>query len=138
MARRKSDSAIETLIGAGTTLSGDVNFSGGLYLEGRIEGNVNGADEKAHFDINEAGRVTGEVRVANVNVNGAIEGELHASGRLVLGAKARVDGDVFYHMLEMTAGAEVNGKLVHRAHGEPLAIEHQRADSQPAGVEAEA
>ncbi len=125
MAKRKPHSTIETLIGAKTVLKGDVDFTGGLYLEGRVEGNVNGADEEAQLDINEAGEVTGEVRVANVEVNGTIEGELHADGRLVLGPHARIEGNVFYHVLEMAAGAQVNGKLVHRAKAEPLAIEHK-------------
>ncbi|MGH8274786.1 MAG: bactofilin family protein [Gammaproteobacteria bacterium] len=95
MARRKSHSVIETLIGTNTTLSGDVNFSDGLYLEGRIEGNVNGADADAYFDINDDGRMVGEVRVVNANANGMVEGEVHVSGRLHLGPKARVDGNVF-------------------------------------------
>ncbi|MGH8160784.1 MAG: bactofilin family protein [Gammaproteobacteria bacterium] len=135
MARRKHPAAIETLIGADTVLRGDVNFTGGLYLEGRIEGNVDGGDAEAHFDINESGRVVGEVRVANVTVNGAIEGELHANERLILGATARIEGNVFYHVLEMTAGAEVNGKLSHREQSEPLAIEHKPPEGHVGGVE---
>ncbi|MDN5864837.1 MAG: polymer-forming cytoskeletal protein [Gammaproteobacteria bacterium] len=130
MAKRRSHAEIETLIGAETTLSGDVNFSNGLYLEGRIEGNVSGTDEEARLDIQEAGYVTGEVHVANVEVNGTIEGELHASGRLVLGPSAQIKGDVFYNVLEMAAGAQVNGKLVYRKNGEPLAIEHKKAKSR--------
>ncbi len=135
MARRRN-ATIETLIGADTVLRGDVNFTGGLYLEGRIEGNVNGGDAEARFDINESGRVVGEVHVANVNVSGAIEGELHADGRLILAPTARVEGNVFYRVLEMAAGAEVNGKLIHREQAEPLAIEHKRPEEQAAGVEA--
>ena len=117
--------AIETLLGSGTTVTGDVEFTGGLHLEGRVEGNVNGRDADSQLDISEAGSVAGEVRVATVSVNGAVEGDIHATGRLILGAKARVDGNVFYHVLEMAAGAQVNGKLVHRPHSEPLALEHR-------------
>lgn len=121
---------VETLIGADTVVTGDVCFTGGLYLEGRIEGKVSGANTDARLDVGESGRIIGEVRVAMMTVNGAIEGELHASERLVLGPKARVDGDVYYHMLEMAAGAEVNGKFVHRPPGEPLALEHHGGDRQ--------
>lgn len=128
MAKRKP--MIETLIGAKTVLKGDVDFAGSLYLEGRVEGNVNGADEEAQLDINETGQVTGEVHVANVEVNGTIEGELHADGRLVLGPQSHVEGNVFYHVLEMAAGAAVNGKLVYRARTEPLAIEHKSGRDQ--------
>lgn len=146
MAKRKPHSEIETLIGAKTVLSGDVEFTGDLYLEGRIEGNINGSDEDARLDINEAGHVTGEVRVASVVVNGTIEGELHAGSHLVLGPRAHVEGNVFYHVLEMAAGAAVNGKLVHRAQDEPLAIEHKsgkdkgkdKGSDASAGIEARA
>lgn len=136
MAKRKSQAEIETLIGVKTTLSGDVKFSGGLYLEGRIEGNLNGADDEARLDIQDTGCVVGEVHVANVEVNGTIDGELHASGRLVLGAKAQISGDVYYNVLEMAAGAQVNGKLVYRKQGKTLAIEHQQGKEQDKPAEA--
>lgn len=126
-------STVETLIGAETVVTGDVCFIGGLYLEGRIEGKVSGANAEARLDVGESGRVVGEVRVATMTVNGAIEGELHATERLVLGPKARVDGDVYYHMLEMAAGAEVNGKFVHRPPGEPLALEHHGGERSADG-----
>lgn len=121
---------IDTLIGAGTTIVGDVNFQGGLHLEGRIEGNITGSDGNARLDVSEAGSIVGEIRVATATVNGSIEGDLHASERLILGARARIDGSVFYRVLEMSAGAKVNGKLVHQPHSEPLALEHRSA--QPA------
>ncbi|MGH8225306.1 MAG: bactofilin family protein [Gammaproteobacteria bacterium] len=125
--------AIGTLIGADTVITGDVSFTGGLYLDGRIDGKVKGADAEARLDIGETGRVVGEVWVTTAIVNGAIEGELHATGRLVLGPGARVDGNVYYHVLEMAAGAEVNGKFVHRPPGEPLALEHRREEQAPDG-----
>lgn len=119
---------IETLVGSGTTVQGDLLFAGGLHLEGRIEGNISGRDAQARLDISEAGSVAGEIRVGTVAVNGAVEGNIHAGERLILGAKARVDGNVYYHVLEMAAGAQVNGKLVHRPHAEPLALEHRGAE----------
>lgn len=135
MAKRKQHAELETLIGEETTLTGDVEFSSGLYLEGRIEGNVNGSVGDARLDISADGKVVGEVHVANVEVNGTIDGELHAAERLVLGPRAQVNGDVYYNVLEMAAGAQVNGKLVYREGGRPLAIEHKtEKDKKPAAT----
>ncbi|MGH8427125.1 MAG: bactofilin family protein [Gammaproteobacteria bacterium] len=129
-----SSTAIDTLIGSGTTITGDVNFAGGLHLEGRIVGNVNGADAQARLDISEQGHVAGEIRVAMATVSGSVEGDLHANERLILGQQAHIDGNVFYHLLEMAAGAQVNGKLVYRpSDAAPLALEHRATASAPGG-----
>ncbi len=120
---------ITTLIGTGTTVVGDVRFAGGLHLEGRVEGNVEAADGEARLDISEEGRVMGEIHVGTVIVNGAVEGDIHADKRLVLGTQAHIDGNVYYNVLEMAAGAAVNGKLIHRPPSERLALEHQQADA---------
>lgn len=117
---------ITTLIGTGTTVVGDVRFTGGLHLEGRVEGNVEAADEQTRLDVSEGGYVVGEVRVGTVVVNGAVEGDIHADVRLVLGPRAHIDGNVYYKVLEMSAGAAVNGKLIHQPRSERLALEHQR------------
>lgn len=117
---------ITTLIGSGTNVVGDVRFSGGLHLEGAVEGNVEAADDAARLDISEAGRVSGEIRVGTVVVNGTVEGDIYAGDRLILGIHAHIDGDVYYNVLEMAAGAAVNGKLIHRPQKGRLALEHHK------------
>jgi cytoskeletal protein CcmA (bactofilin family) len=117
---------ITTLIGTGTAVVGDVRFAGGLHLEGRVEGNVEATDDQARLDISEQGRVSGEIHVGTVIVNGIVEGDIYADNRLVLGTRAHIDGNVYYNVLEMAAGAEVNGKLIHRPAKERLALEHQQ------------
>lgn len=126
---KKPNARITTLIGAGTTVVGNVRFSGGLHLEGRVEGNVEGADGDARMDVSEAGRVIGEIKVGTVVVNGAVEGDIHADQRLVLGTRAHIAGNVYYNVLEMAAGAAVNGKLIHRARKDRLALEHHKDDT---------
>ncbi|HYW76904.1 MAG TPA: polymer-forming cytoskeletal protein [Gammaproteobacteria bacterium] len=120
---------ITTLIGTGTTVVGDVRFAGGLHLEGCVEGNVEATDNETRLDVSEEGRVKGEIHVGTVVVNGTIEGDIYADNRLVLGTQAHIDGNVYYNVLEMAAGAEVNGKLIHRPANERLALEHQQADT---------
>ena len=134
---------VNTLIGADTAVIGNIRFSGGLHLEGRVEGNIEAADSDARLDISEEGCVIGEIRVDTMIVNGTVEGDIYSGGPLVLGDRAHIDGTVYYNVLEMAAGATVNGKLVYRSQGEPLALEHQKApvvavDSSPRGVAADA
>jgi len=106
--------AMDTLIGRQTEIIGDVNFSGGLHVDGRIKGNVASASDKSSsLSVSESGVIEGNVKVSNVVVNGRIAGEVRASERLTLGSKARVVGDVRYRILQMEAGALVNGQLIY-------------------------
>lgn len=105
---------VSTVIGQGTVISGDVEFSGGLHLDGAVKGNVLGDDDsRATLTVSEQGRVEGDVRVENLILNGMVVGDVFATERAELAANARVTGTVYYRLLEMAMGAEVNGKLVH-------------------------
>ena len=105
---------IDSLIGAGTTVQGDVVFTGGLRIDGVVKGRVATVDGKSGtLVISEQARVDGEVSVSHVVVNGAVNGPVTANDYLELQAKARVHGDVLYRSLEMHVGAIVEGKLAH-------------------------
>ncbi len=110
---------IDTLVGRTTCVQGDIEFTGGLHLDGRIIGNVR-ADPASgsSLSISEHGYVEGSVEVPNVMLNGVVKGDIHARSRVVLGAQARVQGNVYYGVIEMTMGAEITGKLVSTAAGE--------------------
>ena len=106
--------AIDTLIGPQVTLHGDLVFSGGLYVEGRVHGRIVAEEgAKAVLILAEQGRIEGEVRVPVVVINGALHGDVHASERVELAAKARVMGNVHYQVVEMRAGATLTGRLIH-------------------------
>lgn len=121
--------AMDTLIGRQTDISGDVAFSGGLHVEGRIKGNVSATSDKAStLSVAEAGVIEGNVKVSNVVVNGRIVGEVRAAERLTLGAKARIVGDVHYRVLQMEAGALVNGQLVYEGTEAATAITHLKGE----------
>jgi cytoskeletal protein CcmA (bactofilin family) len=108
---------IASLIGNGTTIVGDVNFSGGLRIDGTVRGAVRCVEgEKAGMlVISELGAVEGEVRAAHLVVAGRINGPVHASELVELQPKARVSGDVHYRALEMHNGAIVDGTLMYTA-----------------------
>ncbi|WP_426286346.1 bactofilin family protein [Luteibacter sp. E-22] len=108
--------AATSLIARGVTLRGDVLFSGALHLDGTVEGSIH-ADPSGDgvLTISETGRVIGHIEVPQAVINGGVTGDIDVAERLELAPLARVEGDVRYQVLEMAAGAQVNGKMVHRA-----------------------
>ena len=114
---RKGKSAgarVDTIVGQKTRVNGDVHFSGGLHIDGRIEGSVIAEEESASvLTVSENGSIEGDVHVPNVILNGSVSGDVRSSERIELAAKARVTGDVYYQLIEMAIGAEVNGSLLH-------------------------
>jgi cytoskeletal protein CcmA (bactofilin family) len=121
--KQNKNANIDTLIGPKTRINGDIEFTGGLHLDGYINGNVKGDSNQVTFlSVSEHGCVEGSVIAPNVILNGIVKGDIDASNRVELGAKARVLGNVHYTIIETAVGAQINGKLIHRANpaqGEP-------------------
>ncbi len=132
--------AIDTLIGPDMTIRGDLEFSGGLYVEGRIVGKVLAIEGRpASLVLAEAGTIEGEVHVPVVIVNGTLNGDVHAGERVELAQKARVQGNVYYTVVEMSAGAQLTGRLVHAAAGvDPAAVPAEAATPITAAKSAKA
>lgn len=108
------DGQVDTLIGPQMTIRGDLQFSGGLYVEGRIVGTVVAeASKPAMLTLAENGSIEGEIRAPVVVINGRLDGDVHAEERVELASKARVLGNVHYKVVEMAAGAMLTGRLIH-------------------------
>ena len=116
-----SAARIDTLVGQGTKITGDLVFSGGLHVDGSIKGNVVAEEgTTALLILSEFGKIEGEVKVPNMVLNGEIIGDVYGSTRVELAPKARVKGSVYYNLIEMAIGAEVNGGLIHQPQGSDL------------------
>lgn len=112
----KPHNKIDSLIGAGTVIEGNVTFSGGLRIDGEVRGNVcAAADQSSTLVISEHARIDGEVCVSHLVVNGTVNGPVRSSEFLELQPRARVTGDVEYNAIEMHLGAIVQGRLVHQS-----------------------
>jgi cytoskeletal protein CcmA (bactofilin family) len=110
---------IDTLIGRSASVQGDIEFAGGLHIEGHVTGSVRGAaGASAAISVAEHAVVEGSIEAVHVVLNGAVHGDIRGSERVVLGAKARVQGNVHYGSIEMALGAEIQGKLVPRSDDE--------------------
>lgn len=114
----KPQNRIDCLIGAGTTIEGNISFGGGLRVDGHVRGNVIADEDKpGTLVLSEHARIEGEIRVSHAVINGTIVGPVHASEYAELQAKANVTGDVHYRTLEMQLGAVVQGRLVYQPEG---------------------
>lgn len=130
--KARKASRIETLIGENTHIKGDVHFSGGLRIDGAVTGNIIADEgEAAMVTLSEKGRVQGEIHVAHQLINGRVNGHIYASEHVELAAKAHIHGNVFYRLLEMAMGAEVNGQLVHVSDEDSvLNVNHENNDAE--------
>ncbi|PXX89003.1 cell shape determination protein CcmA [Marinobacter vulgaris] len=118
---RRPTGQFDTLVSTRTTVEGDVHFSGGLHVDGKIRGRVvaeEGGD--AVLRVSEVGSVEGDIVAPHVIINGMVHGDVYASTHLELAEKASIHGNVYYNLIEMAMGASVNGSLVHQS--EPVGL----------------
>ena len=105
---------IRTLVGEGTVIEGEIRFSEGLRIDGRVVGNVLAIGDGANLlVIGDKASIVGRVRGGHVIVNGEIRGPVESDTLLELQPKARIEGHVRYERLEMHQGAQVDGELRH-------------------------
>ncbi len=105
---------IDSLIGASTTIEGDIDFVGGLRVDGRVKGHIHSSDHgPSTLVISEKAIVDGEIRVSHVVVDGTVNGPVYSTEYLELLPNARITGDVSYRTLEMQVGSVVDGRLLH-------------------------
>ena len=108
----KPCNTIDTLVGARTELKGDIVFTGGLRVDGKIRGNITATgEENSTLVLSENGMITGDVTVPHIIINGKINGNVHASGRIEIQPKAEITGDLVYRVLEIAAGAVITGAV---------------------------
>jgi len=105
---------IDTLVGQGTEIMGNICFSGGLRIDGSVNGNIYTLDDDAAvLTLSGHGIFQGEIKVPNLIINGTITGNVYSASHVELAPKAKIKGNVYYRLLEMSMGAEVNGQLIH-------------------------
>jgi cytoskeletal protein CcmA (bactofilin family) len=134
--KQRRHTVVDTLVGANTRISGDLHFSGGCHIDGTVNGSVTAdPDSKSALSISDGGNIDGGVTVPYVVLNGIVRGDVFANQRVELGPTARVIGNVYYNLIEMAIGAEINGKLVHQPEGQvPLLEQTAKLDESAAAA----
>ncbi len=121
--------SIDSLIGIGTRVDGNVIFSGGLRIDGEVRGNIScESGLEGTLVISEKASVEGSITVGHVVINGTVIGPVFAGESLELLPAARVTGDVEYYQIEMQQGAVIQGRLIHQASAK--AVELKLASSK--------
>ncbi len=132
--RKPSSGHFDTLISSKTQLEGDLHFSGGLHIDGKVKGTIRADDNsEAIIRISDVGEVDGDVIAPHIIVNGTVHGDVYSSKHIELAANASIKGNVYYHLIEMVMGAEVNGNLVH--HKEPVPVEKVKQEKLEKNVQ---
>jgi cytoskeletal protein CcmA (bactofilin family) len=147
--RERTHTRIDTLIGRNASVQGDIEFCGGLHVDGCVAGGVRAqlsdgtrAGERARaaasLSVSEHGVIEGSVQAPDVVVNGRVNGDIFGSERVVLGSKAKVQGNVHYGVIEMALGAEISGKLVPQCNKSPVEGAEAVDPEAGAGMDADA
>jgi cytoskeletal protein CcmA (bactofilin family) len=111
--RKKKITQIDSLLGQKTQIKGDIIFTGGLHIDANVEGNINAPEESGSvLTLSEQGSIKGDVRVPNLIINGTVIGNVYAEEYIELALHAHITGNVYYNLIEMVVGAEVNGSLI--------------------------
>ena len=119
--KKKKTTHFDTLIGKNSNIVGDINFKGGILISGNIKGNIRAEDdESASLTLTNTGTIEGEVKVPYINLNGTVIGDVYGKEYVELANKANVTGDMYYNLIEIAVGSEVNGKLIHPTEPEAL------------------
>jgi len=121
---------INSIVGNKTNIRGDLHFSGGLHIDGSVKGNVVAESDGSVLTISDNGLVEGDVRVHNIVLNGEVKGDVYSTQHIELAPNARVNGNVYYKVIEMAMGASVNGSLIHmyeETAAQPLSQERKSA-----------
>ena len=107
---------LSSLVAPGVQITGDVAFTGGLRIDGRVAGKLVGQTADGQpaslLVLSESGRIEGSVRCSDAVINGAVDGDLDIENFLELQSNAVVTGTIRYRQLKMDVGATVQGQLL--------------------------
>jgi cytoskeletal protein CcmA (bactofilin family) len=119
---------VDTLVGRGTDVRGDLRGPGGFRVDGTVMG---GVEAEGAVVIGEDGAVEGTVKGRDVVVLGRVHGDVVATGHLEIGPKGRVMGDVAVLSLRVHAGGTFQGAS---RIGEGAAPARLTASTNPIGI----
>lgn len=126
---RAKAGAADTLISKETKITGDIAFTGVLYVDGHVKGDISAEEtENSLLTIGQNGHIEGEIRVPHIMVFGRVIGDVNALEHIELMSDARIEGNVYYKLIEMAMGAEVNGQLLHKEEKTKLLGHHKKAE----------
>ena len=105
--RKEAEAEIQSLLGEGVEMTGELSFTHGLRVDGVVRGKVR---SEGSLVIGAKGRVEAEVFIQSVSINGEFRGAIHAADRVEIHKDGRVYGEIYTPCLIIEAGALFEGK----------------------------
>ena len=104
--------AITTLIDKDIVISGDTTYTGGIRIDGKINGNLKvHGEEDSLLIMGHGSKITGDVEVEKAIINGEINGNIKCYDYLELNTNAIVNGNIEYDIIEVHEGSKITGNL---------------------------
>lgn len=106
---------LSSLIAEDVEITGEITFSNGIRVDGRIKGDIVGragtGPARALLVLSDKGRIEGNVSCGDAVINGTVVGDLHIEHFLELKSNSQVTGAIHYEHLQMEIGASVRGQM---------------------------
>ncbi|MBS1495757.1 MAG: polymer-forming cytoskeletal protein [Bacteroidetes bacterium] len=99
-------SASSSIIGAGTTITGNIDTAGDLRIDGTLKGNI---QSKAKLLVGAGGCIEGSIYCRQADIMGQVTGNITATELLQLKGKATVSGDIQAAKLLIESTVNYNG-----------------------------
>ena len=110
-----NENKVVTIIGPGTSFTGEIKSKGTIRIEGAIKGRVECDDT---IVVDENGKVNADLIAGQIIVSGTVEGNLFAHDRLEVTHKGRVLGNIVAPRVSLAEGVIFEGKCTMKPPGE--------------------
>ena len=115
LTRSESMERIETVIGPGTTVNGDLMLIDSVRIDGKVIGDIQASQSnRATVAIGPTGEVMGHISAFRVIVAGKVEGNIAALERVELSHDCLVQGDISYSSINVQHGARLQGLVIQK------------------------
>ena len=109
MALRVDDISINTIIGKGSAISGNMKVNGFIRIDGDIDGNL---ETDGNVIVGENARIRGDLTAKSVIIGGIIKGNIRANESVKILAEAAVIGDVISRKVQVDGSAIIHGHCI--------------------------
>ncbi|MCI6187533.1 MAG: polymer-forming cytoskeletal protein [Spirochaetia bacterium] len=109
MALRIDDISINTILGHGSAITGNIKINGFVRIDGDIDGNL---ETDGNIIIGENARIRGNVKAKSVIVGGIVLGNIEASQSIKVLATSAVIGDIVSHKVQVEQNAIIHGHFI--------------------------
>lgn len=103
----KNEGSLNTIVGKGSSLTGDLDIQGSIRIDGVVKGEVKCSEL---LTVGSSGRIIGSVKAKQFILAGTVNGNITATERAELNAKSVVEGDIQTKSLIVESGAVFHGQ----------------------------